>query len=59
MSERRDVPKEDAPDTQDPAEGPGEDDLGEFDYMDPLKRDPDTEALPGLDPIVPPVPPEE
>jgi hypothetical protein len=53
------VPKEDAPDTQDPADGPAEDDLGEFDFMDPLKRDPDTEALPGLDPIVPPVPPEE
>ena len=36
-----------------------EEDLGEFDYMDPLKRDPDDDAQPGLDPIVPPVPPEE
>ena len=36
-----------------------EDDLEEFDHMDPLKRDPDDgDALPGLDPIVPPVPPE-
>jgi hypothetical protein len=35
-----------------------EEDLEEFDYMDPLKRDPEREALPGLDPIVPPVPPE-
>jgi hypothetical protein len=35
-----------------------EDDLGEFDFVDPLKRDPDDDALPGLDPIVPPVPPE-
>ena len=37
----------------------GEDELGEFDYMDPLKRDPEDDAVPGLDPIVPPVPPEE
>jgi hypothetical protein len=37
---------------------PEEEDLGEFDYLDPLKRDPDRDALPGLDPIVPPVPPE-
>ena len=36
-----------------------EEDLGEFDHVDPLKRDPDGgDALPGLDPIVPPVPPE-
>jgi hypothetical protein len=34
-----------------------EEDLGEFDYVDPLKRDPD-DTLPGLDPIVPSVPPE-
>ena len=34
-------------------------DLEEFDYMDPLKRDPDDDTQPGLDPIVPPVPPEE
>jgi hypothetical protein len=40
------------------APAPGEEDLEEFDYMDPLKRDPDSDALPGLDPIVPPVPPE-
>jgi hypothetical protein len=37
-----------------------EEELAEFDYMDPLKRDPEEEdALPGLDPIIPPVPPEE
>jgi hypothetical protein len=45
----------------DPIELPGpaeEEDLEEFDYVDPLKRDPDGDALPGLDPIVPPVPPE-
>ena len=44
-----------------PAEEPAppeEDDLGEFDYMDPLKREPE-EGHPGLDPIIPPVPPEE
>jgi len=35
-----------------------QEDLGEFDHLDPLKRDPDRDALPGLDPIVPPVPPE-
>jgi hypothetical protein len=45
---------------QEPETGPAEqDDLEEFDYLDPLKRDPDAgDALPGLDPIVPPVPPE-
>jgi hypothetical protein len=35
-----------------------EEELDDFDYVDPLKRDPDDDALPGLDPIVPPVPPE-
>jgi hypothetical protein len=41
-----------------PAE-PEEEELGEFDYVDPLKRDAENgDALPGLDPIVPPVPPE-
>jgi hypothetical protein len=48
---------EEQPDT--PETAPQEEELGEFDYMDPLKREPDDEALPGLDPIVPPVPPEE
>lgn len=43
---------------QQPPPGEGEEDLGEFDYMDPLKREPEEDALPGLDPIVPPVPPE-
>ena len=39
--------------------GPGdEEELEEFDHVDPLKRDADDDALPGLDPIVPPVPPE-
>jgi hypothetical protein len=42
-----------------PETPPQEEELGEFDYMDPLKREPDDDALPGLDPIVPPVPPEE
>jgi hypothetical protein len=37
----------------------GDEELAEFDYMDPLKRDREDDALPGLDPIVPPVPPEE
>jgi hypothetical protein len=38
------------------APAPGEEEeLEDFDYVDPLKRD---EELPGLDPIVPPVPPE-
>jgi hypothetical protein len=36
-----------------------EGDLEEFDYMDPLKRDPEDDSIPGLDPIIPPVPPEE
>jgi hypothetical protein len=47
---------------QEPGEAqpdPVEDELGEFDYMDPLKRDPDAETQPGLDPIIPPIPPEE
>jgi hypothetical protein len=43
----------------DPAEAAEPDeDLAEFDYMDPLKRDAEDD-LPGLDPIIPPVPPEE
>jgi hypothetical protein len=51
-----DTDRPEEPDTQPaPVE---EGDLEEFDYMDPLKRDPDREGLPGLDPIVPPVPPE-
>jgi hypothetical protein len=48
---------EEQPETPEPA--PQQEELGEFDYMDPLKRDPGDDALPGLDPIVPPVPPEE
>jgi hypothetical protein len=40
-------------------ETPGEEEeLPEFDHVDPLKRDSDEEALPGLDPVVLPVPPE-
>lgn len=37
-----------------------EEDLPELDFVDPLKRDLDDEdeRLPGLDPIVPPIPPE-
>ncbi len=37
-----------------------EEELPELDYVDPLKRDPDDEdqRMPGLDAIVPPVPPE-
>ena len=35
-----------------------QEDLGELDFVDPLKRDPEEESLPGADPIVPPVPPE-
>jgi len=45
-------------DDSDRAERPEEEDLPELDYVDPLKRDADHESLPGLDPIVPPVPPE-
>ena len=33
---------------------PEETELEEFDHLDPLKREP----FPGLDPVVPPVPPE-
>ena len=45
--------------SEDEIEGATEDEeeLQEFDAMDPLKRDPD-ESLPGLDPAPPPVPPE-
>jgi hypothetical protein len=45
----------------DPAQAPApaeDEDLAELDYVDPLKRDPGEDALPGLDPIVPPIPPE-
>jgi hypothetical protein len=42
-----------------PETPPQEEEMGEFDYMDPLKRDPEDDSIPGLDPIVPPVPPEE
>ena len=45
-------------DKPEPPDRPDQEDLEEFDYVDPLKRDPDRESLPGLDPIVPPVPPE-
>jgi hypothetical protein len=49
----------DRPEEPDAQPAPVEEgDLEEFDYMDPLKRDPEREGLPGLDPIVPPVPPE-
>jgi hypothetical protein len=50
----------DRPREADPApRGGEEEDLEEFDHADPLKRDPDgRDSLPGLDPIVPPVPPE-
>ena len=50
------------PDTEDessdaPEEAPPEqEDLPEFDAVDPLKRDPKT--MPGADPAPPPVPPE-
>jgi hypothetical protein len=37
---------------------PDEEELPEFDYADPLKRDPDDDSLPGLDPMVSPIPPE-
>jgi hypothetical protein len=51
-------PERPEPPEPEPAAGEQED-LEEFDYMDPLKRDPEGgDALPGLDPIVPPVPPE-
>jgi hypothetical protein len=48
-AERPDAPEPPVPD---------EEELEELDYIDPLKRDPDSEVLPGFDPIVPPVPPE-
>jgi hypothetical protein len=49
--EPREPPPEPAPE--------GDDDLGEFDFTDPLKRSPDDDdSLPGLDPIVT-IPPEE
>jgi hypothetical protein len=48
-----DQPPEPVPDVGD------EGDLGEFDFADPLKRNPEEgDALPGADPIVT-IPPEE
>jgi hypothetical protein len=35
-----------------------EEELDEFDHTDPLKRDPEDDSMPGLDPVVSPVPPE-
>ena len=32
--------------------------LPELDLVDPLKRDPDHDTMPGLDPVLPPIPPE-
>jgi len=53
MSENRPQEPDAAPSSSE------EEDLDELDHVDPLKRDPDgANALPGLDPIVPPVPPE-
>lgn len=46
--------------TPDPAT-PEEEDIGTgIDFVDPIKRDPDEpeEEMPGLDPMVGPVPPE-
>jgi hypothetical protein len=48
MSEPNRPEEEDAPRQHE------EEELDEFDHVDPLKREP----LPGLDPVVPPVPPE-
>ena len=48
MSERE------RPDEQERPPDGEEEELEEFDHLDPIKREP----LPGLDPIVPPVPPE-
>ena len=42
----------------DPADAPPEEDLPEVDYADPLKRDPEEDGMPGLDPIVSPIPPD-
>ena len=43
--------------TEEPQEP--EEELPELDYADPLKRDPEEdETMPGLDPVVPPIPPE-
>jgi hypothetical protein len=46
------------PENTDAPPAADEESLGEFDHLDPLKRDPDDDAVPGLDPIVPPIPPE-
>jgi hypothetical protein len=45
---------------EEPEDDPVEE-LDELDFVDPLKRDPDDEdeRMPGWDPVVPPVPPEE
>jgi len=44
---------------QPPDPVPDEDDLGEFDFADPLKRSPEQgDSLPGADPIVT-IPPED
>ena len=45
-------------DNPEPPDRADQEELEELDYVDPLKRDPDSESLPGLDPILPPVPPE-
>jgi hypothetical protein len=46
--------------TEDPESPEREEDLPEFDPMDPLKRDPDEEEerMPGWDPVLPPIPPD-
>ena len=50
---------EDTPDAVEAAPPEQEEELPEFDFMDPLKRSPeDDDAMPGLDPIVPPIPEE-
>jgi hypothetical protein len=40
---------------------PEEDELAAIDPIDPLKRDPEREdeRMPGWDPVVPPIPPED
>jgi hypothetical protein len=41
-----------------PRQPPDEEIEEGVDPLDPLKRDPDEEELPGLDPVVSPIPPE-
>ena len=50
MTEEENAPRKSPPEETEVEPG--------IDFADPLKRDPEEETMPGLDPVVSPIPPE-